>query len=93
MCRGVVLRSSEYNKCVVLQTVSAVRKYVNNLKKEQVRLHQRLGAAAPVRIKPEAAALALEAVCMQLDFVRTLRERHSAQLQIDVDKYNLVSFL
>ena len=39
-----------------------------------------------------AATAALEAVCAQLDFVRSLRELYSAELAAHVASYNLVSF-
>ena len=39
-----------------------------------------------------AATAALEAVCAQLDFVRSLRELYSAELAAHVASYNLVGF-
>ena len=38
-----------------------------------------------------ASTAALEAVCAQLDFVRSLRELYSAELAAHVAAYNLVS--
>lgn len=73
-----------------MQALSSARRAVNALRKEQVRLQQKLGQAAAPRVGPEAAAAALEAVCTQLEFVRGLRERHTMQLQLDIDRYNLV---
>ncbi len=38
----------------------------------------------------EAAIAALDAVCAQLDFVRGVRERHTAEVQLEVARHNLV---
>ena len=64
-----------------------------DLRREINRLNDRQSGASRVLAQhgQEAATAALEAVCAQLEFVRSLRELYSAELASHVASYNLVS--
>ena len=69
-----------------------MRRMRSDLRREMHRLSERQTKASRVLAQNglPAATAALEAVCAQLDFVRTLRELYSAELASHVASYNLV---
>lgn len=77
----------------VLQALTLIRRMRTDLRKEIHRLNERQTKASRVlaQLGVPAATAALEAVCAQLDFVRSLRELYSAELAAHVASYNLVS--
>jgi len=78
---------------VILQALSLMRRMRSDLRKEMHRLSERQTKASRVLAQNglHAATAALEAVCAQLEFVRSLRELYSAELAAHVAGYNLVS--
>ena len=76
----------------VLQALTLIRRMRTDLRKEIHRLNERQTKASRVLAQHAvpAATAALEAVCAQLDFVRSLRELYSAELAAHVASYNLV---
>lgn len=76
----------------LLQALTLIRRMRADLRKEIHRLNERQTKASRVLAQHgvPAATTALEAVCAQLDFVRSLRELYSAELAAHVASYNLV---
>ena len=76
----------------MLQALALIRRMRTDLRKEIHRLSERQTKASRVLAQQgiPAATTALEAVCAQLDFVRSLRELYSAELAAHVASYNLV---
>ena len=79
-------------KMVLVQALSLMRRMRSDLRRELHRLSERQTKASRVLAQNGllAATAALEAVCTQLDFVRSLRELYSAELAAHVASYNLV---
>ena len=77
----------------MVQALSLVRRMRTDLRREMGRLSDRQSKASRVLAQHglSASTAALEAVCAQLDFVRSLRELYSAELAAHVAAYNLVS--
>ena len=77
----------------MLQALSLVRRMRTDLRREMGRLHDRQTKASRVLAQQglSASTAALEAMCAQLEFVRSLRELYSAELAAHVAAYNLVS--
>ncbi|EIE20408.1 hypothetical protein COCSUDRAFT_67348 [Coccomyxa subellipsoidea C-169] len=76
------------------KAVSSVKKVVNALRREHDKLLQRRSLHPTSGFMAqdndlEAAIAALDAVCAQLDFVRGVRERHTAEVQLEVARHNL----
>ena len=78
-----------------MQALNLMRRMRSDLRRELHRLSERQTKASRVLAQNGllAATAALEAVCAQLDFVRSLRELYSAELAAHVASYNLVSAL
>ena len=80
---------------MLVQALSLMRRMRSDLRREVHRLNERQTKASRVLAQNGllAATAALEAVCAQLDFVRSLRELYSAELAAHVATYNLVGHL